>query len=151
MTANQIYALPEAPGSAMDLWELSGCYYSHVPEVDLSQIDHAQVTRVTLKRHGYYREDGQRYWSLASVWLDGHPVMLVQNAGREGDDHAARFITDQERYGQLVGYLVSLQRREAYERGSFIDPDEDQPALTEFYGRNLSEHAVLASLRGSDE
>jgi hypothetical protein len=55
----------------------------------------------------YRRHDDRRYISMYSFWFDGKPVMLTQNAGREGDDFKRRLITDAALFKDLCGYLHS--------------------------------------------
>jgi hypothetical protein len=55
----------------------------------------------------YRRHDDRRYISMYSFWFDGKPVMLTQNAGREGDDFRRRMITDEALFKDLCHYLHS--------------------------------------------
>lgn len=79
---------------------------------------------------------GRRFWRLAAVFFDGEPVMITQNAGREGDDHVHRFIVDAARYGAMVGHLLSLLREVAFDDHrdtTRISMDDDVAGLTSFY------------------
>jgi len=55
----------------------------------------------------YRRHDDRRYISMYSFWFDGKPVMLTQNAGREGDDFKRRLVTDAALFKDLCHYLHS--------------------------------------------
>lgn len=80
--------------------------------------------------------DGRRVWILATVWFDEKPVMIVQNAGREGRDFEARFITDAPLYKQMLQFIESLiELEEPLE--DVIDPNEDRKDLTFFYCDSL--------------
>ncbi len=116
---------------------LGGCYFDHMPEVDGKTYgSFAPSERVTVRVVHYTDFDGRRYWQLATVWLDDEPFMVIQNAGREGDDHYARFVTDAERYGEAVRYLASLALADP-EPGDVVDPDEPRDDLDTFYGDSL--------------
>lgn len=94
--------------------------------------------RVELRYYANVCFDGRRTWELFSVWFDGKPVMLCQNAGREGDDHAVHFITDSAAYKAMVIYIRSLVEPEEPCQNVF-DEDCCFAAFTEFYGHSLSE------------
>lgn len=139
MNANQIYVLP-AQSLTCDLDSLVGCYYNHIPEVEtIRWLGEVKQWRIQIKTVKFFDFDGRRYWSLQTVWFDGNPVMIIQNAGREGDDHAERFITDREIFLKMVDYVRSII---VIDQSSIdqdiIDPTEDLPGLTEFYGNSLN-------------
>lgn len=124
-----------------DISPLFGCYFNHMPEI---ADDYWRIAAAKIKNHRleirYYKDhsyDGRRIWRLASVWLDGEPFMIIQNAGREGDDHHARFITDTERYKEAVAYVKSIVPPDFAELPDVVRADEDIPTLTEFYSDSL--------------
>jgi len=135
MTPNQLYQ--RAPVKTDHyIKQLKGTYYDHIPEIngDLPFIDMARKIEVR-----YYKDftfDVRRYWLLASIWFEGKPVMIIQNAGREGDDHAASFITDMEQYQAMIGHLATLQKHDDI-KDRTTDPDTDVPNLTSFYDNEL--------------
>lgn len=94
--------------TSQDASILRGFYYSHIPELEYALPLPVEAPRMTIHIYKEFDFDCRRFWRLAAVFLDGQPVMVIQNAGREGDDHAARFITDRATYGELVRYLASL-------------------------------------------
>jgi len=118
---------------------LRGFYYNHVPELgdfhfNLPKLAH----RMTIHIYKEFEFDARRFWRLAAVFLDNRPVMVIQNAGREGDDHAARFITDVVAYNELVHYLASLMHPDPLEIPMApIDVNVDIPGLDDFYGSSL--------------
>lgn len=113
------------------LW---GTYFDHVPEVDRDG-DYSSNTRVRVRVHAHYDHDYRRFARLASVWVDGAPVMVIQNGGREGDDHHMRFVTDLGGYRDLVSYLRSINSLEIPDE--VISPDQEVDGLTYFYDTNL--------------
>ncbi len=116
--------------------ELTGCYFSHAPELSqTSHLDeHTPNERVSVRVVHRTTFDHRRYWQLATVWLDESPFMVIQNAGREGDDHYARFITDLDTYGEAVRYLLSLA---PVAPADVVDPDEPRDDLDRFYGDSI--------------
>ncbi len=120
--------------------ELIGFYYDHVKEADVESFDidpDTQTDRLDIKiikRHDF---DARRYWQLATVWFDGKPVMIIQNAGREGDDHSRRIVTDQWGLHDLCNYIKTLKPREEVDAGDVYDADADVKDLDEFYGNSL--------------
>jgi len=136
MTANDIYKLkPISVTTEID--RLIGCGYNHIPEIDAYYLGYVSNERINIKTYADYCFDGRRIWKISSVWFDEKPVMIIQNAGREGDDHAERFITDTDVYENMVSYIKTLMAKE--ELPDVIDPDENIPKLTGFYGHTLGE------------
>lgn len=140
-TANELYAMePQRETNDIDvLFEkdhLNGMEFPYLRwEVQSKVIEaNKRVTIKYLKEHCY---DGRRVWELATVWLDGSPVMIIQNAGREGDDHSERYITDKEKFLEMCNYLLSLIHIEDPVQVDAINPDEELSDLTYFYGQSL--------------
>jgi hypothetical protein len=87
-----------------------------------------------LKNHSY---DGERCWCLRTVWYAGQPFMIVQNAGRGGQDHEDRFITDTQVFNKFISALQEIVIKETpYD---VIDPDEDRNDLDFFYDQHLNQ------------
>lgn len=112
----------------------------HVPE--LSYIYNLPDDDSGVAQIKYYKDfcfDGRRIWRLASVWYLDRPFMIIQNAGREGDDHRARFVTDLHVYMQFVNYVKDISERPVDESTSdaVIDPNAEIPNLDSFYGSTL--------------
>ena len=64
--------------------------------------------------------------------------MIIQNAGREGDDHSERFITHMGIYELAIAYLRSIctiSFDESTKR--IVSALDDIPNLTKFYGDEL--------------
>jgi len=147
MTPNELYnRVPQH--SHYDLDMLIGFYYNHIPEIEEVSDANEKEQRVLIKEYKYFDFDGRRYWRLASVWFDDNdladlrhkPVMIIQNAGREGDDHDGRFITDEKLYMEMITYLRSLVKDRPFQTSDVVDPDVDINNLTSFYGNELDGH-----------
>lgn len=135
MTPNQFYQRTPTK-TDHDLTVLKGFDFDHVPEIksELPFTDPNQKVEIRYLKD--FNFDSRRFWRLASVWFSGKPVMIIQNAGREGDDYSASFITDGWQYRVMIGYLATLQKHDKIEDRA-IDPDIDVPNLTSFYGYEL--------------
>lgn len=132
MTPNQIYALEPA--------QVKTCLYSLcdlLKDVDRYDIDWDLNGRVEARYYADHSFDGERCWSLYSLWFDDKPFMVCQEAGRGGRDHRDCFITDLDTCRAAEEYLRTLGR--AGDGRQAVSPDEDAPALTSFYGCELSD------------
>lgn len=137
MTAKQIYNLKPTKVTR-DIEVLTSTSITHIPELEFEYIDESLNEKVEIKYYVDYCFDGRRTWTLASVWYINQPVMIIQNAGREGDDCVDRFITNEKLYYKMVEYLKSLiQRKE--EITDLLDENEENPSLTNFYSHRLEE------------
>jgi len=116
--------------------ELRGFYYNHIPEItdDLGWLNGNKQIYVKIINRRYI--DDRRYWQVAGVWFDDIPVMIIQNAGREGDDHARRFITNEDAYLDMVDYIRNLLNPNICDKVYSVE--EDIKDLIEFYGYKLS-------------
>lgn len=125
-----------------DLSVLFGCYFNHMPETGINDGwrlagNNVSSERVQIRYYKDHNYDGRRIWRLASIWFDDEPFMIIQNAGREGDDHSARFITDLPRYMQAVAYVKSILPPRFGDISDVVDEDADIPSLTSFYSSSL--------------
>lgn len=142
MTPNDLYAMtPQEVEKGLSM--LTGCYYNHLDGSGLDSFKlgciEADSTRVHIRILKYFCFDGRRIWSLATVWFDGKPIMVIQNAGREGDDHAKRYITDLPGFNEMCAYLNSLLPPERQDgHPDVVAPDlEMGDELIEFYNCRL--------------
>ena len=141
-TPNDVYALePEKILSAEFnthdyIWW--GCYFNHIPEID-QYGKYEDSDRISIRIYKEFDFDGRRFWRLASIWLDDSPVMIIRNAGREGDDHVSRFVTDRKKYIELVAHILSLKRLEEDDINceDVVEPDAEIKDLLDFYGNSL--------------
>lgn len=142
-TANELYEMTPV-SSCNHIGELCGFYYDHLPEVhNLEEVDRYSVSsdRISVKTIKDICYDGERVWQLRSVWFDGTPFMVVQNAGRGGDDHSERFITNTEVFEKFIG-IVNTLVMELLDKPQFkpckaIDPCVKLKELTHFYSDYL--------------
>lgn len=140
LKSSELYARSPQTVST-DISHLWGCYYSHVPEIGQSiyafKMDMNKNDRIEIV---YYRDasiEARRIWTLAAIKFDDGFVMITQNAGREGDDHAKRFITDHDAYLKMVAYLRSLLIDAPIIEQEIFDIDADIEGLEQFYGNHL--------------
>lgn len=149
MSPNDLYAMtPQKVSYATD--DLFGCYYNHVPEVveDIASKlrfkefpqDPARLEIRYVQHHDF---DFCRFWRLATVWFDGKPVMVLQNAGREGDDWARRIVTDGALYKEMLAYIWTFAMLELKKDASavsvaVVDPAADYKNIESFYGYGLN-------------
>lgn len=145
LTPNDIYALPvqEVDRSPHIL---TGCYYNHLEGSGIHEWECQwgvqESDRLEIRIHKFFDFDGRRFWRLATVWLDNKPVMIIQNAGREGDDHERRFITNIPGFRAMARHLrtlLNLPDNEPLE--DVVEPDQPlgRP-LIDFYGNALDNH-----------
>lgn len=134
----ELYAR-EPESTSNDLYILDGFYYTHIPEVEWDNIDKSNNPRIAIKYYKNHCFDGRRVWILASVWFDVQPVMIIQNAVREGDDHAKRFITNEKLYDEMVTYIKTLDNSKPSRRDVYTDTDNID-RLDQFYNYALDGH-----------
>lgn len=119
--------------------DLHGFKFDHVHEADLAWWNMNTNERVTVRTiEDHVHSCGRRIWRLATVWLDERPVMVIQNAGREGDDHVKRFITDSMAFLEMFIYLRSLARQDVPDCNAVAAAEEIE-GLDAFYGHKLGE------------
>ena len=146
MTPRQLYAIAPKHVS-YEIGRLKGFRYNHLAPA-LQDWDVLPFEdpgrRVELRFYEDHNVDYRRNWVLASVWFVksrdsiDRPFMIVQNAGREGDDWFRRIITDVETYKDAARYLKSLcmPLQEFDELSTdVVDADAEVQNLTAFYDR----------------
>lgn len=114
-------------------------YGGHIDEFRGEElIETKRIEFKILKNHCF---DGRRIWTLATVWFDNHPIMIIQNAGREGDDHIERYITDKKRFNLMIDHLHELSPPLLFPPfGAEIEEISDSEpieGLSYFYGNHL--------------
>lgn len=109
------------------------CFNSEVLEV--LQAEARLQVRELVNVYG----DGYRVTEMHTLWFDGEPVFIVQNAGRGGSDHRKRWVTDSARYWALLAYLFSkcCTSDEAFDS---VDPSTQvyEEEVFCFYGQDFS-------------
>jgi hypothetical protein len=115
---------------------LEGCYFNHLPEAGAMWIHEmpadADLSGLEWRLFGQIYIDHRRYHHLAAVYLHGLPVMIITNAGREGDDHSERFVLNEHKVWELAK-LVSTTATET----PVVGLDQDLPSMTFFYGEEI--------------
>jgi hypothetical protein len=110
-----------------------------LPEVDTDVLVDTDES-LEWREYAYHNFDGRRIWLLASIHFRGRAALIVQRAGREGDDHHERIVVDVQAYADLVRYAWSLPKKWpdmiSY-RCAELDTDDEE--LTQFYGHSLDE------------
>ncbi len=90
----------------------------------------------------YHNVDGRRIWALGYATFDNVPFMIIQNAGREGDDYVQEYIFNEDVYEQAVELLLDIQR--AIPRGvrkpTIYSIEEHNKNLNSFYGYEIKEN-----------
>jgi hypothetical protein len=113
----------------------------HVPEIDTYGLDHEAVEatkRIEYRELAYHSPDSYRTWELGSIWLDGKPIMVVNNSGRGGDEYSERWITDAALYSEMIVFLRQFIAHS--EVTGFVKADTKIPAMTEFYGNTIHDY-----------
>jgi hypothetical protein len=137
MTPNELLKR-EPESTSYEVGRLNGFYYHHIPELEFNILPTDDPNRrVELKFYKDFNFDYRRIWALASVWFDGKPFMIVQNAGKEGDNHYKRFVTDEATYKEALKYLSSIVLFADKPVEDVVDADADIPNLTSFYSHTL--------------
>lgn len=115
-----------------------GCYFNHIPEID-AYAEYEDSDKLEVHIYKDFDFDGRRFWRLASIWFENKPIMIIRNAGREGDDHVSRFVTDREGYIAMVSHILSLKKMDEalIENEDFVNPDEKITDLLDFYSNSL--------------
>lgn len=131
MTANELYRLTPKR-TTKEICNL----YKHIDKLD-PNCEYEANDRVEIKEIVSYCFDGRRVWDLNTVWFDGMPVMVIQEAGRDGDDHTDNYVTDYPKYREMVNYILSLPKDN--DNCTRLNPDTDEPNLTTFYNHTLSD------------
>lgn len=138
-TLNDLYRMSYT-GSTCELDALlMGGNGGHIAEVRCNHFDVEGLSseRIETRFIVDHNIDGRRIWRLATVWLDGEPVMVIQNAGREGRDFCARFITDEERFVEMIRLIEELEREINYDKLEITNADEPSIEFTAFYSNAL--------------
>lgn len=127
-----------------DLNDMSGgSYGANFPEIyELGcsfWFDDVKQDAVEIHIYKDHCFDGRRTWELRGIFFNSKPVMITRNAGREGDDHCSRFITNGDLFFEMIDYLkgiISKQERKEEEIETF-DPEVEITDLVNFYNNKL--------------
>jgi len=85
--------------------------------------------------------DSRRTMELFSVKMDSQFIMVVQKAGREASDHRKVFITNLQKYIEMLKYIRMLGVKDdrKYYKDELCSKKIDIKSLTHFYGYDISE------------
>ena len=155
MTINELLKLPII-GETYDIGPLIGCYYNHIKEIkygdeelpsyvfqDPNCFNLEENDRVKVSFLANDQFDTRRIWVLAVVYYETDPVMVIQNAGREGDDYSKRFIIEEYKssYLLMLDYINSLRmppKNDDINKDDIYSIDKDLgDQLTSFYNDTL--------------
>lgn len=142
MKFKEIYAL--LPGEFVPLteWPLRSHWLPELPELDMQMCDELLAAmealgRMKVKVHLRENYDGDRYAQLSSLWFDGVPVALIQEAGRSGRDHRQRWVSDAAAYELLLDF-VRGEMKPCIENVVDGEKDTYPDTLLEFYGTDFA-------------
>lgn len=112
MTLEELLALPFV-SETYSPNILIGCYYNHIPELadfNLHTIaeEVEKSERLVIRTIGEHIVDYRRWAAVRILFIDTTPVMLIRNAGREGDDFYDRTVFSPEKYHEMINWLRSL-------------------------------------------
>lgn len=122
MNISELYQQP-AKEVTFELQALS----RHIPAPCYSEFN----KKIEIRELDYQQFDHRRSWRLATVWFEGKPFGVIQNAGRDGRDYVQAFWTDRDIYKQAMLYLYALDLEE--EPPELTSLDFDEPELLDFY------------------
>lgn len=143
MTPRQLLALtPEK--IEHDFGYLFGGWTSFMTDVaaNASAFTTTVSPRIEIRVYKHHVYDcGRRIWRLAAVFFDGEPVMITQNAGREGDDHAHCFVVDIERRRAMAMHMTTLLCEDPIDdrNTTRVSLDDEIQDLVSFYFGSLNE------------
>jgi hypothetical protein len=138
MTPQQLYDRKDFTLGEINM--LFGSSFNHVQESGVESYVlpwDAQNERIWIRLLKDFCFDGRRIWRLGTVWLDGSPVMVFKNAGREGDDHVGRVITDEVKFFELCMVIREMAPLDITQTNDFHSADKEIPDLANFYGNYL--------------
>jgi len=95
--------------------------------------------RVELHSYFFHSFDSDRYMHLFAVKMDNKFVMIIQRAGREGNDYIEYFITDFRQYIQLCKYIrgLNLEYDEKHQEHIYKE-NKIIKEIGNFYGHNIN-------------
>ena len=150
-TANELYSLAKKINKEADVRTIGVHHlnqterFKEITIGDLYGLSEAELQclneRVVFRIIRNVSVDYERNWLLGAVWFDNLPVMIVQNAGRGGQDHEATYITWLNQYNSMIQFIISVinNNKESMVNKIVINDREDLPFLDTFYGRSLND------------
>ena len=143
MTPSAYYNCKNVIRETNDLNEIFGMSsHSHIPEINeyyIHEEDNIKNEHITTKVLLDKNTDGRRIVKVITVWYDKNPVMIIRAAGREGDDHYDRFITDVFLYRSMVNYLRLILPHEEINEDEIVNSEADVANLNILYGSKIED------------
>lgn len=137
-TPRELYAL-KPTRTEFDLYSLVMVHLT--AEIDGWAFDMnaaSKTERVEIRNLVDYCADGRRTWTLQTIWFDGEPVMVVTSSGRDGDENHERFITNRERFDEMLDFFRSFGKEVAL--SGHVSIDQVIPSMTEFYNATIHDY-----------
>ena len=133
MTPKEIFELD--PIRSADTYFLEGHFSDALGVWDHDWLE--SLRRITVDIVADYVCEYHRSWTLSCVRLDGEPVMILQAAGRGGDDYREEYVVDGAKHKELEDLL-----RESVDKPGphVVGMNEDYSYFTSFYGENMEAH-----------
>jgi hypothetical protein len=136
MKAREVYELPTLD-DAYTSDNLLNYSYDFL-DLDREYVSIGEQGRLVMKCHGCVRHDSRRYWELCTAWFDNQPFMIIRRAGREGDDHKSRFITNVGLFQQARAWaLECIAKSENIEPSDAVGLDYETDFLR-FYSETIA-------------
>lgn len=139
-----VYALPGKPIPLTD-YILSDTWIPEVPDLAYS-MEYAALAAMdeegilTVRELVFQYNDGDRTAGMYTLWFNGAPVAIVQEAGRGGRDHNKRWITDANLFFMLCQYLRTklsdgTLEADVHDPETLVYPEE----IFNFYGQKFGD------------
>lgn len=150
MTPNELMSLPHRVIDVGELWPwgLSGRHDAFgIPEWAIPKVG-VEVPGVELREYGYFYTDTRRFWRLSALWAQTSPLFdfqmaaIIQQAGREGDDHFRIYIIDDSLVKVAVRHIFAAAPCPPINVPDYprLKPTQDAP-IDSFYGDRLTPKA----------
>lgn len=110
----------------------SNLYYldGFLPEMKVEEEAELLNTRIEIRLHFHKDLGVGLHLAISSVWFDSKPVMIIRNAGRNGEERD-RFVIDSHLYHDMLSFILSLKMKfiSLLELEDYVNPDTDVDAL----------------------
>ena len=106
--------------------------------------DIVEARRLAVRTVVHVDHDDRRYTSVLTLWFDGKPFAIVQDAGREGNDARRRIVTDEAVLHIALAHVlehlpVSDKNRKVFSPDYLIPVEE----IFDFYSTGVAEKMGL--------
>lgn len=124
--------------------EIEG-FHSHLGDYGISQFEFNKVLEedpnIETRFYAVANFDGYRYWMLGAVFFRGIPVLIFQEAGRNGRDHTRNIEVRDPENPNAMGDFLRYIRDNLLENGRVeaVSLDTDVEDLDYFYNCKLDD------------